>query len=133
MAPTCGPFMRNSPRLVTTTVLLPVHCGPWSWSSFALMLPQGMQSLYEHIIRTSPVGDISDQTLQVRLPGRHVGLCKGPVRFSESPVRLCEAQRRQAVHFWLWWWAAAGHEVPVSPVTRCLHCQAQNRLAGQEC
>ena len=52
------------------------------------MLLQGMQSLYEHIIRTSPVGDMSDQTLQVRLPEGPVSCCKGPVRFSEeSPVR----------------------------------------------
>ena len=80
--------MRNSPYLVTTTMLLPVHCGPRTLSLFSLMLLQGMQSLYEHIIRTSPVGDISDQTLQVRLPGGHVGLCRGPVRLSESPVRL---------------------------------------------
>ena len=82
-APTCTPVMAGRQHLVTTTMLL-----------------QGMQSLYEHIIRTSPAGDISDQTLQVRLPGGHVRLCTGPVRSSESPVRLCEAQR-QVVHYQL--------------------------------
>ena len=48
------------------------------------MVLQGMQSLYEHIIRTSPVGDISDQTLQVWLPG---GAC-------ETLHRPCEVLSR---------------------------------------
>ena len=56
-APTCTPVMGGRHHLVTVTMLL-----------------QGMQSLYEHIIRTSPVGDISDQTLQVNLPEGHVSL-----------------------------------------------------------